>query len=156
MAIDAMRDLDRLHPLNPAAMHWRCIQMLDATYDVVRELLPDWRSVDQRQSWEAWAAASDRSQSEKILVRIGAWYSSKRSMMPASLPYPPENWRTTTDALAVLMAHWCRADRVILLKSVAIPMSTSLTHAHREGWVDSACVAIQGNLPVDLIGLCDA
>lgn len=155
MAIDAMRDLDQLHPLDQTAMHWRCIQMLDATYDVARELLPDWQPVDQRPAWEAWAASSDRSQSSQNLVRIGAWYSSQRAMQPDALPYPPEDWRTTTDALAVLMAHWCTADRVILLKSVAIPIATSLAHAHQEGWVDSACVAIQGSLPVELFGLCD-
>jgi aspartokinase-like uncharacterized kinase len=155
MAIDAMRDLDRLHPLDQTAMHWRCIQMLDATYGVVRELLSDWQAVDQRQEWEAWAASEDRSQSKQILVRIGAWYSPHPSMQPVSFSYPPEDWRTTTDALAVLMAHRCRADRVILLKSVAIPMATSLAQAHREGWVDPACVAIQGSLPVELIGLSD-
>jgi hypothetical protein len=136
-------------------MHWRCIQMLDATYEVVRELLPDWQTVDQREAWETWAKSNDRSLSKKLLVRIGAWYSSDRSTQAASLPYPPEDWRTTTDALAVLMAHWCGADRVILLKSVAIPVATSLAHAHREGWVDPACVAIQDGLPVELIGICD-
>jgi aspartokinase-like uncharacterized kinase len=155
MAIDAMRDLDRLHPLNQTAMHWRCIQLLDATYEVVRELLPDWQTVDQRQAWEDWATSEDRSQSKQLLVRIGAWYSSNRATQPASLPYPPEDWRTTTDALAILMAHWCRADRVILLKSVAIPVATDLAHAYCEGWVDPACIPIQGSLPVELIGLCD-
>jgi hypothetical protein len=74
MAIDAMRDLDRLHPLNQTAMHWRCIQLLDATYEVVRELLPDWQTVDQRQAWEDWATSEDRSQSKQVLVRIGAWH----------------------------------------------------------------------------------
>jgi aspartokinase-like uncharacterized kinase len=38
-AVEAMRELDRIHALDQEAMHWRCVDLLDASFEIAAELL---------------------------------------------------------------------------------------------------------------------
>jgi 5-(aminomethyl)-3-furanmethanol phosphate kinase len=192
-AIDAMRQLDRAHRLDTPAMHWRCIRLLDATFEVAAELLQRsgrrfaWRRVDSadqlfrffpRPSGSPAVAPVSTSNPTRLdrwrsptepptpaadhvcfLVRVAGFYQPRRedrrlsdSSRPAGpdarqlgLPAAgeaaadiPEDWRTTTDSLALYLGQLVAAPRVVLLKSCPVGHLSGVPQAVTEGIIDAA------------------
>ena len=170
--IDAIREIDARASLPVDQVHWRCVQLLDATFDIVRWTMPDLKTLDQPSNWEPFV---DEPKLRGVwLIRVAAYYvpDVSRDANRAEPETPkneprrirsrlPHDWRTTTDAIAVAMAADAAADRVTLLKSCdpgpnAIvkrsdpsesgdPLQSSPTvidHWRACGWIDEATPAI--------------
>jgi hypothetical protein len=138
--IESMRTLHARFPrLDPVALHWRCIRLLDATWEVACELLPDHSPVAD---WEtlirsatAHGATSDGAKS--YLVRAGAFYSETASEDLPEAWLPRVGWETTTDALSWLLAKVVQAPTLRLAKQCKCNPDWSVHEAHDAGIIDS-------------------
>lgn len=129
--IDAIRRLDRVRPGDPAAVHWRCVDLLRATFETVTEWFPGWAVIASDAQFHQQLRdgfARDRP----TLVSVSAFY---RRDSAAGLP---EDWRTTTDAIAAFLAHQVDADELVLLKSCEVDASADPTDLAAQGIVDPA------------------
>ncbi len=116
--IESMRHLDRLHSLDAVEMHWRCIRLLDATFEIVSELLPQCRKVESAEDFQSCCRrdrdiVAHQGGPEVFLVRIGSYYDANDAMSRLL----PASWETTSDALAFLLAKKLCIQELILLKS---------------------------------------
>ncbi len=157
MMIDALRQLDRTHGLSQRQMHWRCIRALDATFEIASELLPEALPIRDRREWQL-ALMEPRIEKKGLYIgRLGGFYSESAQVEGALSSTPcaelqrinlPEDWSTTSDALAVEIAISLAADRVVLLKACSVPQSIKLSEAAAAGIVD--CVTPTLNFPVSI------
>lgn len=159
--IEAVRTWDRLRPGPPAKVHWRCVEMLSYSYDCLREAIQAdsswnrWRSIETASQWHGWLsslrglASSDRAcRPGFVLLNIPSFYNSDSSN--ASSVRLPEDWRTTTDAIAMWLTHQLSQQsspnvQCVLLKSCEISTDWSLASLAREGVIDPACLRFEGS-----------
>lgn len=134
--IEGVRTLHSLYPnLEPENLHWKCIDLLDVTWDIASRLLPfdgrlgEWQSVQEltanrvNRSWIYW-------------VRVGCYYDRVYHQSLNLEHRPALDWRTTTDALAWLLAYRVQADEVLLLKSCTLAGISSSHVLLENGIVD--------------------
>jgi aspartokinase-like uncharacterized kinase len=167
--VEAMRSLDTRHSLSIVEMHWRCIRLLDATYEIAGELMPELGRLDNLDSAvkaSPLAHSYGRGVGGEVLstvdpsrlhdpitedepgflskmaawVRIAGFYGPNRTIPFDS---PEESWNTTTDTLALVLAGLLQADRCVLLKSCSTKQIESLAQAARLGIVDAECVRFE-------------
>ena len=135
--VEAMRSVHRHYPnLDQAEIHWRCIELLDHTWAIAKELLPSPRSISE--SNELQAAATEELHAGVLWVRVQAFY---RRSTQIALPHewrPSQDWNTTTDTLAWLLGKLIDADLTILLKQCGCDPKMSLREAARLGIVDTS------------------
>lgn len=139
--IEAMRELAERFPLDKAEMHWRCIRLLRATYEVTGELFPEWQLVGECERFVL--VAEKPPQPGQWLIAVDTFYSPA-TQDTAGLPV---GWATTTDAIAAYLARTSHADELVLLKSCPIPEGASIERLTEEGIVDRA---LSTALPQDL------
>lgn len=159
--IDAVRSWDRLRPGDSSRVHWRCVEMLRHSFDCLRDALEvdpawtNWQSIETSIAWQAWL---DRPGGGRfVLLNVPAFYhaqASRRSKFPL-----PEDWRTTTDAIAIWLAseistsihrsHGVDADKVecVLLKSCEIPSRWTVSSLVESGIIDAACGELEQAIP---------
>lgn len=134
--IDAVRRWDDIHALEPVANHWRCVDLLDATFAIAAE-------------WFAFAKPAgddcrvDQHGANIHLVRVASFYR------PGQTFGLPCDWSTTTDAIAVALASHVGCGEATLLKSCDIP-DTSLENMADLGLIDSATPAAARRLGVSV------
>jgi len=163
--IEAVRLWDRLRPGLPATVHWRCVEMLRHSYDCLREAIQvdaSWdqcRSLDSASQWQDYLSSlsgtppdNRRGRPEFVLLNVPAFYTPTSS--GASAVRLPEDWRTTTDAIAIWLAHQVSSKRglnveCVLLKSCEISPDWSLASLVEEGAIDTAC-SLFADLTIDL------
>lgn len=112
-AADLVRDWDPRHRLGDSAAHRLAIAAMELNASLVRILLSrigtsvglDWQS-----SSEADVVVPDMLREIEISDEG---------------PVPEESWDVTSDSLAAWLAGRCRARRLVFLKSVALPETTS-------------------------------
>jgi aspartokinase-like uncharacterized kinase len=142
--VDAVRTLDKKYPLPSAQVHWMCVDLLRATHLYAATMFPQWSSIDSVSKLRTVVATRDRGTS---LVSISSFYGSDMpegaSTVAKSLP---SDWRTTTDALAGLLAVQVNADELVLLKSCEIPEVGILELAMR-GIVDETLPNLANLIP---------
>ncbi|MEI8213938.1 MAG: hypothetical protein WCI02_17440 [Planctomycetota bacterium] len=132
--VDSMRALQKMYPqLSTEEMHWRCIRLLDATWEIACELLP--RAIPIATMSELQRSLSPR-QPSVYLVRISAFYSPEAIVDLPSHWLPKVGWETTTDALAWLLAKITSADRVWIVKQCDCQSIPSLHDAALRGIID--------------------
>ena len=129
--IEAMRGLSQRFALDEPAMHWRCIRLLRATYEVAGELFRHWQPISDANSLQTLAA--DPPQRGQWLVAVDTFYSPTTAEA-AGLPI---GWETTTDAIAAYLASRTAADELVLLKSCPVPEQASLDQLTAAGIVDA-------------------
>jgi aspartokinase-like uncharacterized kinase len=132
--VDSMRALQKMYPqLSTEEMHWRCIRLLDATWEIACELMP--RAIPIATLSELQRSLSHR-QPLVYLVRISAFYSPEAIVDLPTLWLPKVGWETTTDALAWLLAKITFADRLWIVKQCACQSIPSLQDAAQRGIID--------------------
>lgn len=130
--IEAMRDADSRFSLDQAQMHWRCVRLLRSTFEIVAELLPNLKRIENASDLKAWRQESPKPSA--ALIAVDCFYH------PNSTPQIdlPCDWRTTTDSIAAELAVHLGAQEVILLKSTALPEGLHWEDAAKSGLVDEA------------------
>ena len=146
--IDAMRELDAVHPLSTAAMHWRCIRLLDATFEVAAELLQEATLAASISELRNRLGDGNLGRKRLFLVRVAGYYTD--SLASSFDTVPPIGWETTTDTLAVFLAKLIHVDRVVLLKSCTIAEGLKLADAAKQGIVDSAVCSMANGMQIEL------
>ncbi len=141
--VEAVRELDRAHELNPEFTHWLCIDLLAATLKVANQLIPEFPLISSSDDLEAIIASGRTSgPPSTYMVAIAAFYS-----LHTSTQRLPEDWNTTSDSLAAWLALQVDADELVLFKSVAAPAGvTSVIELANLGLVDKALPAIADSI----------
>ncbi len=141
--VDAVRNLDKRYPLPSDQVHWMCVDLLRATHVYAVSMFPQWipiRSTDELRSFVSCKSPTTG------LVAIDAFYRPElpEDWAPVA-KLLPSDWRTTTDALAALLAVLVKADELVLLKSCEIP-NVDINELARRGIVDEAVVGLVGRI----------
>lgn len=138
--VESMRLLNDYYPFEQVAMHWRCIRLMDATFECMAECLPECTAIahesefadlsSEMQTWEDSAKNVAENCKRLWLVRVGAFHH------PESNDDLPRGWSVTSDSLAWVLAKKVSIQRICLLKSCVIPASTSWTELASLGIID--------------------
>ncbi len=149
--IESMRTLHSMYPgLDMAAMHWRCIRLLDATWEVACELFPESQGL---YDWCELQQAIDGPLNTSYLVRTSAFYSPDAPHVPEAWQ-PAHDWKTTTDGLSWLLAKLVNASELWITKRCPVPSELSIQDAVTAGMVDSELgrlVSLNGQDPLPKI-----
>jgi 5-(aminomethyl)-3-furanmethanol phosphate kinase len=112
---ETVRKLDRLHGLGDEASHWLALQTMTVTAAFLSQLV------------DLPAFAS------RVSILDVFAFAREDEWRPGALPH---SWDVTSDSIAARVAVVTGAERLILLKSIDIPLGTSWTDATERGWVD--------------------
>ena len=141
--IDAVRKLDGLRPGDPIATHWRCVELMQVTFEIVRDWFPTWGTIESAEDLKS-GCAHDFSAHDLELPRLVAVGSFYRRGMPSELP---ESWHTTSDTIAAQLAIEIRAQRLVLLKACEVDPVASVGELARRGIVDEVLPAFASRIP---------
>jgi aspartokinase-like uncharacterized kinase len=126
---EAVRRLKRCHGLDEELCHWLALRALTLNAHFLAGLLGRARVVERLEDCPAtW-------QQQRLAVldlHAFAWADESR---PGRLAH---SWDVTSDSLAARVAAVAGARRLVLLKSVDIPMTQRWQEAARAGLVDAA------------------
>jgi len=147
---DVIRTLDRLHALGEEAAHWLALGAMSLNAAVLQALLPRSQVVADLQDAPAlWRRGM-------IPIVDGLAFARADKGRPGHLPHL---WEVTSDSLAARIAVIAQARKLILLKSVTIPLTLSWEEAARDGQVDAyfaaACAPAGANLTVTSVNFRD-
>ena len=124
---EVVRELDRVHVLGDEAAHWLAIQAMGLNAHVLAALLPRARVVSQLAELPAaWSCGDIPVLDCLALLR-------EEDALPGALPH---TWAVTSDSIAGWVAERVGARRLVLLKSVAVPVGLDWREAARRGLVD--------------------
>lgn len=146
--VDAVRTLDQQSPLPPDQAHWLCIDLLRVTFRYTAQLFTQWQTIESTDELQSLLA---RPRPGTNLVAVDAFY---RRETPADWPKKwqtasemlPHDWRTTSDALAALLAVHAQAIELVLLKSCEVPQA-DIQELARRGIVDDAITRLADRIP---------
>lgn len=139
--VDALRDLDAVHRLSPVEMHWRCIRALRLTFEIGCEWFPDVTRVSTAADFQTLRGCTAAG---TYLIAADAFYAASHG------DALPQNWSTTSDSIAALLAHRLSAARLVLLKSCEIPQGLTVEQAAQVGIVDPSLPAAGRGLRIEL------
>ncbi|TWT83717.1 Amino acid kinase family protein [Planctomycetes bacterium CA13] len=128
--VDAVRSLDQCRSLDATQTHWRCIELLQHTFEIFHQWFPTWHRIDSLQQLHG-ATDVGFVTDRPTLVNVNAFYNRENAFDL------PTDWRTTTDSLAALLAKQVDAAELVLLKSCEIDGSRSTTELASAGIIDT-------------------
>ncbi|MEM1226262.1 MAG: hypothetical protein AAGJ40_11225 [Planctomycetota bacterium] len=143
--INAVRVWDRCRPIDPSEVHWNCVEMLRWSFAHLKASMrldarfSDFGYVTERDHFAEWfdlIRGPTMPKNRRWLVNVPAAYD-----LGIETPLP-QNWSTTTDAIAWWIASSLSAFECVLLKSCAVPESHTVTDWIEQGIVDSACAEL--------------
>ncbi|MGV3486396.1 MAG: hypothetical protein ACO1RT_18405 [Planctomycetaceae bacterium] len=139
--IDALRDLDAVHAFSPVEIHWCCIRALRVTFEIGCQWFPTATPIVTQEAFQEHG----RNRSPGLfLIAVDTFYS------PCDGDVLPQDWSTTSDSIAALLAKKLSIDRLTLVKSCQIPPQCSLERAWQEGMVDRFFLSASQGLQVEL------
>lgn len=143
--VESMRVLHRNHPhLDLSKMHWRCVELLQFTCDVAVELLDLKNRLTTTDQLDH--AISDPT-ARSYLVDVSSFYQKDTiGWIPSELA-PTENWDTTSDTLAWLLAFRIQADELQLIKKPDCRDVSSIEQAVSLGIIDPQFAILVKNQP---------
>ncbi len=139
-SIDAIRDLDQLRPGDPQQVHWRCVDLLQVTFEIFAEWFPQWDKIDIPGQLLSERPAADASNESTAIVSVRSFYHRE------CLWQLPLDWDTTTDSIAAALAIQTGAEETVLLKSCDVPRSADVESLAEQGIVDRALPELTSQL----------
>jgi aspartokinase-like uncharacterized kinase len=118
--VDALREVDRAHRLDQAALHRLCLDALELTARLAPLIFPGSRLVASLEAMPAEAPTGIY-----VLGGLAQLDQSARRRDPEL----PQGWDLTSDTLAALAARAWPADELVLLKSADAPSDTAASLA---------------------------
>jgi aspartokinase-like uncharacterized kinase len=139
--VDALRELDRAHPLDEAAAHWMSVDLMSVTARVLGALVPEFPLVVD---WKNLPGVPAAGATTTAVFDAGRFL---RAIEPrAAGTKLPASWDVTSDSIAARLAVVAGAGRLVLLKSARPPASDWASLADR-GYVDRFFPRLVGEAP---------
>jgi len=138
---DTIREWARRFSINDVTAHWMCVDLLASSSTLLTVLLPEAVMAGSATLEDVWGA---RSGGQKLTVVFNPVTFLKQT--EASLPgvQLPQNWSVTSDSIAARIAVCFRADELVLLKSIDVPIGASLQEVAEMEIVDDYFPQIAG------------
>ena len=131
--VDALRALHEIHNTGEESSHWRALRAMDITATVLCEKMAHtrpWKGV-----MPPWLSGTHSTACQRWVVQPSNW--AEGLALSGMDTHLPRSWATTSDSLALQMAHSWKCTRLFLLKS-ASPTSASDWGANAKAhYVDS-------------------
>lgn len=125
--VDAIRAWDRTYQLGEERAHWLALTVLALNAHVLARIVPHGQVVPS-----IAAAFACLGQDHVPIMDLHRFASDDE----ACVDHLPHTWAVTSDALAARVAITARAQRLILLKSIAVPEAPDWHRASQNGKVD--------------------
>jgi aspartokinase-like uncharacterized kinase len=135
-AVEALRQLDRLHALGEESSHWLALRALSLNAHFLAALLPSARVIADVDAWKDGTPA---------ILDVHAFAQADEAR-PGRLPH---RWSATSDAFAARAAVLMRARHLVLLKSTTIPQGMDWREAGRLGLVDEMFAEVLREAPTE-------
>ncbi len=134
--VETMRKAHQIYPkLDDEEMHWRCVELLDHTWSIAKEVF---HSVDVVASRDDLVRLSNQSRAPGMCwVRVQSFYSRDNCGLIPDSWLPNSDWSTTSDVLAWLLGMMIDADRVILMKQCECDPAWTMVEAAQRGVIDA-------------------
>ncbi len=110
---DLVREWDRLHQLGDERAHWLALRAMQLNESLLADVLPDASVVATRE-----AAITVWGRGAWPIVSAYDFVAAEEPLAESELPHC---WEATSDSIAAWIAARWPADRLVLLKSVALP-----------------------------------
>ncbi|HUP77825.1 MAG TPA: hypothetical protein VM260_04620 [Pirellula sp.] len=144
--VETMRTAHRIYPkLDEEEMHWRCIELLDHTWAIAKEIFPSNHAIGSREDLER--ATQMETVPGVYWVRVSSFYRRSECYLIRDLWLPKCDWSTTSDSLAWLLGKVVEADRLILMKQCECDPTWTIAEAARRGVVDSELARLVEAVP---------
>ena len=140
VVVDALPELDAVHRFCPIEMHWRAVRALRLTFELAGEWFPDARRVETKQ---AFAAHRHYQLPGHCLIAVDSFYD------PSDGDVLPRDWTTTADSIAALLARKLSIERLVIIKSCAVPAVGSIKQLADAGIVDAAFEQASSGLKIE-------
>lgn len=140
--VEQVRTWNADQPIEEAAAHWMCVDLLTVTAHLLHAWLPEYPLVED-----------DRLLCQRVGEEGGTifgpapWMRRSEPGLPGT--WLPSNWDTTSDSIAGRLAAALLADEFVLLKS-ALPRrrtSRELSALAAAGYIDSVLAQMAPELP---------
>jgi 5-(aminomethyl)-3-furanmethanol phosphate kinase len=128
VAADTVREWDRIHLLGDAAAHDLALSAMDFNSGLLCHLLPEASLVRNGLELEMTLASH-----RPAVLCAGSFFPWAEHESQKQLP---RSWQLTSDSLAAWAARYVQAERLVLVKSIAIDADSSLLHLVQKGLVD--------------------
>lgn len=139
---DQVRRWHELRPIEEAAAHWMCVDLLTVTAHLLHARLPEIPLIEDD------ALLCQRVGSRSCTIFISApWMRHGESKLPGiSLP---QTWAVTSDSIAARLAVALGAAELVLMKSTLPRGGSAVTIQELSdvGYVDPMLVHLAGQLP---------
>jgi aspartokinase-like uncharacterized kinase len=140
--VEQIRAWDKAEPIEEAAAHWMCVDLLTVTAHLLHSWLPEMPLVED-----------DRLLCQRVgeegatIFGPAPWMRRSEPGLPGT--WLPTNWETTSDSIAGRLAAALMADEFVLMKS-ALPRrrtSRELSALAAVGYIDSILALMAPELP---------
>lgn len=135
--VEVVRAFASLHRVGEEPAHWLALEGVAMNAHFLAALLPG-----------APVVTDPAEAPLGVSILDGLAFARADDARPDHLPH---TWAATSDALAARAARVAGAARLVLLKSIAIPMAVDWDEAARCGWVDAAFADSALGLKVDVV-----
>ncbi len=134
--VETMRMVHQIYPkLDDEEMHWRCVELLDYTWSIAKEVFQSDCAVANREDLDRLSKLGRVPGT--CWVRVQSFYTRGNCGLIPDSWLPRSDWSTTSDALAWLLGMMIDADRVILMKQCECDSAWTIAEAAQRGVIDA-------------------